>query len=88
MFWDLGLIVAGSALLFFGGEGLVRGSVWLARHFGLSALFVGIVGGGFGASLPELAVSARAALRGSSDIALGNVVGSNIAHILLIVGLA
>lgn len=88
MFWDLGLIAAGLALLFFGGEGLVRGSVCLARHFGLSSLFVGIVIVGFGTSLPELAVSAKAALRGSSDIALGNVVGSCIANVLLIIGLA
>lgn len=88
MFQDLGLVAAGLALLFFGGESLVRGSVWLGRHFGLSTLLVGIVVVGFGTSVPELAVSARAALRGSPDIALGNVVGSNMANILLIIGLA
>ncbi len=83
MIWDFGLVI-----LFCGGEGLVRGSVSLARRFGLSSLLIGIIVVGFGTSLPGLLVSATAALRGSPDIALGNVVGSNIANILLIIGLA
>lgn len=85
---DIGMMVGGLVLLFFGGEGLLRGSVSLAHRLGLSRLLVSAVIVGFGTSMPELTVSLGAALKGSSDIALGNVVGSNIANILLIVGIA
>ena len=80
-------IVAGLLMLFIGGEVLVKGSVAIARHMGLSDLLVGTVIVGFGTSMPEMAVSVGAALGGSPDIALGNVVGSNIANILLILGI-
>lgn len=82
------MILSGLALLFFGGEGLIKGAVSLARNFGLSKLLVSAVIVGFGTSMPEMTVSVGAALKGSSDIAIGNVVGSNIANILLIVGIA
>lgn len=88
MLIDVLMIVAGLVLLFFGGEGLIKGAVSLARRFGLSKLLVSAVIVGFGTSMPELTVSIGAALKGSSEIALGNVVGSNIANILLILGVA
>ena len=74
--------------LFFGGEALVRGSVGIARRLSISPLLIGLTVVGFGTSTPELLVSVDAAWRGVPDIALGNVIGSNIANILLIVGLS
>ncbi len=74
--------------LFFGGEALVRGSVGIARRMSISPLLIGLTVVGFGTSTPELLVSVDAAWRGVPDIALGNVIGSNIANILLIVGLS
>ncbi|WP_430436775.1 calcium/sodium antiporter [Oceanibaculum nanhaiense] len=82
------MVAAGLVLLFLGGEGLVRGSVAIATRLGISKLVVGMVIVGFGTSAPELVVSLQAALAGSPDIALGNVIGSNIANILLILGIA
>ncbi|MBC6440874.1 MAG: sodium:calcium antiporter [Rhodospirillales bacterium] len=82
------LTISGFVLLFLGGEALVRGSVALARRIGVSEIAVGVVLVGFGTSAPELLVSVESALLGYSDLALGNVVGSNIANILLIVGTA
>lgn len=80
-------VVAGLIGLFFGGEALVRGSVGIARRLALSPLLIGLTVVGFGTSTPELLVSVDAAWRGIPDIAIGNVVGSNIANILLILGL-
>jgi len=88
MLMDIGLVSAGLVLLFVGGEGLVRGSVSLAERLGLSKLIIGLVIVGFGTSTPELLVSVKAALDGVPEIALGNVIGSNIANILLIVGIS
>ena len=85
---DILMMLVGLVLLFFGGEGLIKGAVSLARNFGFSKLLVSAVVVGFGTSMPEMTVSVGAALTGASDIAVGNVVGSNIANILLIVGLA
>jgi cation:H+ antiporter len=79
---------AGLVLLLVGGEFLVRGGVGLARRLGVSPLLVGLVVVGFGTSMPELITSLDAARAGSPGIALGNVVGSNIANILLILGLS
>lgn len=87
---DTGTLLAGLAglvLLGLGGEVLVRGAVGIARWLGVSPLFTGLVIVGFGTSMPELAASLDAALQGSPGIALGNVLGSNIANILLILGL-
>lgn len=85
---DVLMVLGGLVLLFFGGEGLIKGAVSLARNFGLSKLLVSAVIVGFGTSMPEMTVSVGAALKGASDIAIGNVVGSNIANILLIIGVA
>ena len=85
---DLVWFALGLALLFAGGEALVRGASTLARLIGLSPLVIGLTVVGFGTSAPELLVSIDAALAGSPDIALGNVVGSNIANVLLIGGAA
>lgn len=80
-------IVAGLALLAIGGEGVIRGAVGIARRFGLSELLIGLTLVGFGTSSPELVTSVNAALSGSPGIAIGNVVGSNIGNILLILAL-
>jgi cation:H+ antiporter len=84
---DYILVAAGLLGLFLGGEALVRGSVGIARCLAIPPLLIGLTVVGFGTSTPELLVSLDAALRGVPDIAVGNVVGSNIANILLIVGL-
>lgn len=83
----LGLL-AGLVGLFWGGEWLVQGAARLARSLGVSTLVVGLTVVAIGTSAPELLVSVGAALEGSSDIALGNVIGSNIANIALILGIA
>ncbi len=82
------LIIGGLALLFFGGEMLVRGSVGIARRFGVSELIIGLTLVGFGTSLPELVTSLQALNEEAVGIAVGNVVGSNISNILLVLGLA
>ncbi len=84
---DFIYVLVGLTGLFFGGEALVRGSVGLARRMAISPLLIGLTVVGFGTSTPELLVSVNAALNGAPDIALGNVLGSNIANILLIFGL-
>jgi cation:H+ antiporter len=81
-------LLGGIVGLFLGGEALVRGSVDIARRMAIPPLLIGLTVVGFGTSTPELLVSVDAALSGVPDIALGNVVGSNIANILLIVGLS
>ena len=81
-------IGGGLVLLALGGEGVVRGAVGVARRLGLSELLIGITLVGFGTSTPELLTSVSAALRGSAGVAVGNVIGSNIANILLIAALA
>ncbi len=78
----------GVAFLFGGADWLVRGSSNLARYFRVHPLVVGLTVVAFGTSAPELVVSLVAALRGNPDIALGNVVGSNIANAGLVLGLA
>jgi len=80
-------IVAGFILLFLGGDWLVDGGVALARRFRISPLVIGMTIVAFGTSAPELLVSLISAIKGSSGIAVGNVVGSNIANIGLILGL-
>ncbi len=81
------LLLGGLVLLAGGGELLVRGAVGLATKLGISPLLTGLVIVGFGTSTPELATSLQAAHAGAPGIALGNVIGSNIANILLILGL-
>ncbi|MEN0651452.1 MULTISPECIES: calcium/sodium antiporter [Hyphobacterium] len=82
------LIAGGLVLLAIGGDVLVRGAVGTASKLGVSPLLIGLVLVGFGTSMPELTTSVQAALSGSPGIAVGNVVGSNIANILLILGAA
>lgn len=82
------LFLVGLAALFFGGEYLVKGASGVARHFRLSPMVIGLTVVGFGTSAPELLVSLQAALEGQPAIAIGNVVGSNIANILLILGIS
>jgi cation:H+ antiporter len=81
-----GLLAGGLVLLTLGGTLLVRGASDLARAFGLSPLVIGLTVVAFGTSAPELAASVAAGLRGEGDIAFGNVVGSNIFNVLLILG--
>ena len=81
-------ILAGLALLVAGGEGLVRGSSALAGQLGVSRLAIGLTVVAIGTSAPELVVSLDAVLAGADDISVGNVVGSNIANIALILGIA
>lgn len=80
------LFFAGLALLWFGGEGLVRASAALGIRFGLTPLVVGLTIVAFATSAPELAVSLAAAFRDSPGLAVGNVVGSNICNITLVLG--
>ena len=80
-------LLGGFALLLVGGEFLVRGSVGIALKLRVSKVVIGLTLVAFATSAPELLVSVVAATRGKSDIALGNVIGSNIANIGLILGL-
>lgn len=82
------LLLFGLILLFVGGELLVRGSASLAISLGLTPLVVGLTVVAFGTSSPELVVSIQAALKGNSAISVGNVIGSNIANIALILGIS
>ena len=82
------LTLAGFVLLLGGGELLVRGAVTISLRAGISPLLVGMTIVAACTSAPELVVSVQAALSGHSDMAVGNVVGSNIANIGLILGLA
>jgi cation:H+ antiporter len=85
---DAAVFLGGILLLAGGGHALVTGASSLARRFGLSPLVVGLTVVAWGTSAPELAVSLRAALRGQGDMALGNVVGSNIINILGVLGVS
>ncbi|MGD2218451.1 MAG: calcium/sodium antiporter [Gemmatimonadales bacterium] len=79
-------LLGGLIYLLMGGDLLVRGSVALARRTGVPALIVGLTVVSFGTSLPELVVSIQAVLAGYPGMAIGNVVGSNIANVLLVAG--
>ena len=82
------MLILGLVALTIGAEAMVRGAARLALTLGISPLVVGLTIVAFGTSAPEMAVSAGAALNGSGDLAIGNVVGSNIANVLLILGLS
>ncbi|MCO5170526.1 MAG: calcium/sodium antiporter [Planctomycetes bacterium] len=82
-----GALLLGLLLLSLGAEWLVKGSVGLGRRFGISPLILGLTVVAYGTSMPELVVSAAAALEGSSAIAVGNVIGSNVANLGLVLGL-
>ena len=81
-------LIFGSAMLFYGADFMVRGGSQVAKRFGLSPIVIGLTVVAFGTSLPELVVSIAAAVEGSSPIAIGNVVGSNIANVGLVLGLS
>lgn len=81
-------IVLGMAALYLGGEWVVNGAVDIAKRIGFSDKFIGLTIVAFGTSLPELVTSAAAALKKNADIAVGNVVGSNIFNLLWILGIA
>ena len=80
-------LIAGFVLLYFGGDWLVNSGVALARRFRISSLVIGMTIVAFGTSAPELLVSMTSSIKGSAGIAMGNVIGSNIANIGLILGL-
>ncbi len=81
-------VLAGFVLLLGGAEIMVRGAVSVSERFGISKLVIGMTVVAFGTSAPELLVSLNAALSGASGLAIGNVVGSNIANILLVLGVS
>jgi cation:H+ antiporter len=83
---DALLLLAGLVLLIAGGDLLVRGAVRIAERLSLSPMLIGLTVVGMGTSMPELAASLQASLAGSPGIAIGNIVGSNIANLLLILG--
>ncbi|WP_404304815.1 calcium/sodium antiporter [Neorhodopirellula lusitana] len=86
MLFAIGQLIAGSLLLLIGGEGVVRGASRLAILARLSPLFVGLTVVSLGTSAPEMAVSISTALEGKADITIGNVVGSNLFNMLVIIG--
>ncbi|MDE0898382.1 MAG: calcium/sodium antiporter [Longimicrobiales bacterium] len=87
MVFDVALLTLGVGVLYFGAEWLVRGSARLAATLGVSPIVVGLTVVSFGTSAPELVVCIVAALGGNPDLAIGNVMGSNLANIGLILGL-
>lgn len=82
-----GLLLLGIVILIVAGDLMVRGAAALARHWGVPSLIVGLTIVAFGTSAPEMVVSVQATLRGMGELAMGNVVGSNIANVLLALGL-
>lgn len=84
---DIVLLICGIGVLYFGAEWLVRGAARLAGSLGVSPIVVGLTVVSFGTSAPELVVGTVAALRGNPDLVIGNVMGSNLANIGLILGL-
>lgn len=87
MLIDFLQLLAGLPILYYGGDFLVTGSIRLGQRFKLSPFIIGATVVGFGTSSPELAVSVLAAVRGAPELALGNVIGSNIANVGLVLGL-
>lgn len=88
MFLSIGLIACGFVLLLFGADFFVRGAVAIASRLKVPTLIIGLTIVALGTSLPELLVSIKAAINGNVGISLGNVLGSNIANILLVLGLS
>ena len=87
MIQDIGLVLIGLVGLVLGGDFLVRGASRLASSFGVSTLVIGLTIVAFGTSAPELLVNVSAALRGNNGLALGNVVGSNIFNLLMVLSI-
>jgi cation:H+ antiporter len=87
MIVSLGLLLAGGVLLYLGGESVVRSGIAIGLRFGLPPVVVGLTIVAFGTSAPELAVSVGAALDDHGDVAIANVIGSNLANVALVLGL-
>jgi cation:H+ antiporter len=87
MITDLLYVLAGLTLLYFGGESLITGSLRIAHRFKISPFVIGATIMGFGTSSPEMAVSLLASFREEAEVAVGNVIGSNIANVGLVLGL-
>lgn len=88
MFNSLLFLLIGSCMLYYGAEWIVKGGSNIARKLNISSLVIGLTVVAFGTSLPELIVSIFSALEGSSAIAVGNVIGSNVANVGLVLGLS
>ena len=84
--YDILLLVLGLVVLVVGGDVLVRGAVAIAEKLSIPPLIIGLTIVSLGTSAPELFISVQAALAGSGGLAIGNVVGSNIANVLLVLG--
>jgi len=88
IFLSVGSLALGLLLLVKGADWLVDGASSIAKHIGISDLTIGLTVVAFGTSMPELVVNILSSVRGANDIAIGNIVGSNIANILLILGIS
>lgn len=86
LFWSITFIILGLTALVVGGNWIVEGAIYIAKSFGLSEALIGLTIVAVGTSLPEMATSIMAALKKQDDIAIGNVVGSNIFNIFFILG--
>ena len=86
--YDIGLLILGLVFLILGGDLIVRSAVSFAEKFGVSSFLIGVTVVSFGTSVPELMVSIQAAMDQAADIAIGNVLGSNIANIALVLGVS
>ena len=84
---SFGSIILGLILLTFGGNALVDGAIGLSRRYGISEAIIGLTIVAIGTSMPEMIVSVLAAYQGNTEIAIGNVLGSNIANVFLILGM-
>ena len=85
---SIALLAFGSILLYLGSEWIVKGGVGIAEKYGISTIVIGLTVVAFGTSLPELLVSLNAAFQGSSSLAVGNAIGSNIANVGLVLSLS
>ena len=88
MILHFGLFIVGFLMLYYGAGWLVKGSSSLARSMGLTPLVIGLTVVAFGTSAPELLVSVISSIKGKSMIAVGNVIGSNIFNVLVILGIS
>lgn len=88
IFITIVLLIIGLAILIFGADSLVRGASSISKRYGVPPLVIGLTIVAFGTSAPELVINVISAIKDSADIALGNILGSNIANILLILGIS
>ena len=88
MIESIGLLIFGSTMLYLGSEWIVKGGIGVAERYGISTIVIGLTVVAFGTSLPELLVSLNAAFQGSSSLAIGNAIGSNIANVGLVLSLS